>query len=264
MLQHEGHTDATQLFALRGVAPALVEVGEICKLQRLVDDRREIAAVVGVDWRLEWHRRRRNKVFLAQPYRIHADNPRRFFHHTLERVVGFRPSGAPIGPDRDGIAEVTGDRDVDLRDSIHARQAAGEVVRVNANARGADIGTLVAQMPHPQRQEFTVLVEREFYFRDGVARLRVCDKSLRARRLPLHGPAELSGGNQQCRIFGIDRSFHAERAADIVRDHAQLFVWHAHNRSALCAQRVGTLRTGVERVAVVRLVIDAGGPTGFH
>src|SRR6476661_5184875 len=57
VLQHEGHADAAQFFALCGVAPPLVEVGEIRKLQRLIDNRREIAAVVGVDRRPERHRR---------------------------------------------------------------------------------------------------------------------------------------------------------------------------------------------------------------
>jgi hypothetical protein len=36
---------------------ALVEIGEIRELQRLVDNRREIAAVIGVDRGLERHRR---------------------------------------------------------------------------------------------------------------------------------------------------------------------------------------------------------------
>src|SRR5262245_12318084 len=91
VLQHKRHTDAAQLLALRGLASTLVEIGEIRKLQRLVDDRREIATVVNVDWGLEWHCRRRNEIFLAQPYRIHSDNPRRFFHHALKRVVRFWP-----------------------------------------------------------------------------------------------------------------------------------------------------------------------------
>jgi hypothetical protein len=107
----------------------------------------------------------------------------------------FAEAGAAIGADRDGIAEITSDRDVDLRDSIHARQAAGEVVRVDADARGADIGALVAQVPHPQCEEFALLVKRELHFCDGVARLRVSDERFRTRRLPLHGAAELTGSD---------------------------------------------------------------------
>src|SRR6185295_12509234 len=60
VLQHEGHADAAQFLALCGLAPTLVEVGEIRKLQRPIDNRREIAAVVGVDRRLERHGRWRN------------------------------------------------------------------------------------------------------------------------------------------------------------------------------------------------------------
>ena len=54
---------------LRRFALALVEIGVIGKLQRLVDDRREIAAVISIaDRGLERHRRRRNEVLLAQPH----------------------------------------------------------------------------------------------------------------------------------------------------------------------------------------------------
>ena len=55
----------------------------------------------------------------------------------------------------------------------------------------AHIGALVAQMAHAQREEFALLVERQFGLGDGVARLRVGDEGLRTRRLPVHRPAEL-------------------------------------------------------------------------
>ena len=82
-------------------ALALVEIGVVGQLQRLVDDAGEIAAVVSVaDRGLVRHRRRRNEILLAQPHRVDAGDARGFLDHALERVVRFRPPGAAIGRDR--------------------------------------------------------------------------------------------------------------------------------------------------------------------
>ena len=222
---------------LRRLAPALVEIVEVGELQRLVDNRREIAAVIRIDRRLERHRRRRNEVFLAQPHGIDAGDARRFLHHAFKCVVRFRPPGAAIGSDRHGVAEVAGNRSVDLRDPVHAGQAAREIVGVDADAGSAHIGALVAQCRTRKRQEFALFVDRQLGLGNGVARLRIGDESLRTRRLPMHRPAEFARRHQQRDIFGIDRRLHAEGAADILGDHAQLFVRHAHDRRRLAAQR---------------------------
>ena len=99
---------------------------------------------------------------------------------------------------------------------------------------------------------------------NGVARLRVGDEGFRARRLPVHRPAEFPGADQHRDIFRIDRGLHAEGAADILGDDAQLVVRHAHDGGRHVAQRIGALRAGIERVAVGRLVIDAGRAARFH
>ena len=162
MLQHAGDADAAQFLAPGRFALALVEVGVVGKRQRLVDDAGKIAAVIGVDRRLERHGRRRDQVFLAQPHRVHADNARGFLDRALERVIRLRPSGAAIGRDRHLVGEIAGDADIDLRDPVHAGQAAREIIGVDVDAGIADIGALVAEMAHAQRQEFALVVEREF------------------------------------------------------------------------------------------------------
>src|SRR5258707_9500992 len=80
----------------------------------------------------------------------------------------------------------------------------------------------------------------------------------------MYRPAELSSGHQQRWILRIDRRFHAEGAADVFRDHTQLLVRQTHNGGPLAAQRVGTLRACVERVAVVGLIVDTSSAARLH
>ena len=145
MFQHAGDADAAQFLAFGRCALALVEIGVVGKCQRLVDDAGKIAAVVGVDRRLERHGRRRDEIFLAQPHRIDADDAGGFLDRALERVIRLRASGAAIGPDRHLVGEIAGDADVDLGDAVHARQAAREIIGVDVDAGIADIGALVAR-----------------------------------------------------------------------------------------------------------------------
>src|SRR4029077_14182349 len=105
MLQHAGDTDAAQLSPFHELARTLVEIVEVGHFKCPVDNRREIAAVIRIDWRLERHRRRGNEVFLAPPYGIDAGDPRRLFHHAFKCVVRFRSTGAAIGSDWNGVAE---------------------------------------------------------------------------------------------------------------------------------------------------------------
>ena len=252
MLQHAGDADAAIFLAPRRFALALVEIGVVGELQRLVDDAGEVAAVVGVaDRRLERHRRRRNEILLAQPHRVHADDARGFLDHALEHVIRLRPPGAAIGRDRHPVAEIAGDSNVHLRDAVHAGQAAREIVGVDVDAGVGDIGALVAQMAHAQGEELALVVERELRLADGVARLRVADEGLRTRRLPVHRPADFARRHQQRDVFRIAGRLHAEGAADVLRDHPQFFVRHAHDGGRLAAHAVGALRAGTQRVAVV-------------
>ena len=114
-------------------------------------------------------------------------------------------------------------------------------------------------MAHAQGEKFALLVERQFGLGDGIARLRVADEGLRTRRLPVHRAADFARSHQQRDIFRIDRRLHAETAADVVGDDAQLFVRHAHDGGRLAAQRIGALRAGAQRVALARRVVLAGG-----
>ena len=97
-----------------------------------------------------------------------------------------------------------------------------------------------------------------------VARLAVAHEGFRTRRLPMHRPPDLARGHHHRDVFRIDRRLHAEGAADVFGDHPQFVVRHAHDGGRLAAQGVGALRAGAQRVAVVVLVVDAGGAARFH
>ncbi len=97
-----------------------------------------------------------------------------------------------------------------------------------------------------------------------VARLAVGHEGFRTGRLPMHRPPDLARGHHHRDVFRIDRCLHAEGAADIVGDHPQFFVRHAHDGCRLAAQAIGALRAGAQRVAVVVLVVDAGSAARFH
>src|SRR5262245_28805104 len=143
MLQHAGYAYPAQLLAFRRFTAALVEIVEIGELQRPIDDGGEIAAVVSVDRRLERHGRRRNEVLLAQSDWSDAGDARGFLHEALQSVVRFRSPGAAVRSDGGRVAEVAGNRYVDLRNPVHAGQAAREIVRIDVDAGGADVSSLI-------------------------------------------------------------------------------------------------------------------------
>ncbi len=76
------------------------------------------------------------------------------------------------------------------------------------------------------REEMALLVQCKLGLGDVVARLRVAEERLRARRHPSHRPARDLRGEQHQRNLIVDRGFHAEAAADIAGYHADLALRH--------------------------------------
>ncbi len=204
------------------------------------------------------------RFFLRSRSAVDAGDAGGFLDHALERVIGFRASGAAIGADRRRVGEDEQAGEIDLGNAVHAGQAARHVHGVDVAARRRDIGAFATNVAHAQRQEFSAVVERELGLCHRVASLRVGHEGFRARRLPAHRAAEFFRRHQQHRIFRIDRRFHAEGAADVGGEHPQLVVGHPHHRGGVVAQPPGALRAGVKRVAVAFLVVDAGGAARFH
>ena len=78
-------------------------------------------------------------------------------------------------------------------------------------------------------RKVAVLVEREFGVGDVVARLRIAQERFRARRHPLNRPADQFRRQQHQRTFVVDGGLHAEAAADVAADDANLVVGHFQN-----------------------------------
>ena len=101
-------------------------------------------------------------------------------------------------------------------------------------------------------------VERELAVRAHVARLLVGEEHFRARAGPLDRPAELLRREQRGAILGVEVEAHAEAAADLLGDDADLLRRHAEHRGELVAHDRHALRAGVEMV----LIGHEGGEAG--
>ncbi len=103
-----------------------------------------------------------------------------------------------------------------------------------------------------QAQNLAVLVERQFAGDDLVAALRVAQQRFRARRHPFdRTAADAARRPHHQRILGIAAVLHAEAAADVRRDDAQLGLGDfQHLGRHRRAGAVRVLRCRVQRVAV--------------
>ena len=221
MLQHAGNADAAISAALFCFTPPRFDAVIVGERQRLVEDRRKVAAIIGgADGGFVRHGGLRNEIVPPQLRRIDPGHARRFLDDAFEHVVRFRPAGTAVGRRRNGIGEGATRADVHMRDVVHARQAAGKIKGRNIGADGADISAEIADVADAQRQKSPLVVEGKLGFRITVARLVVAEKGLRAARHPMNRPAELLGADHLRDVFRIRAGLEPERAADIVGEHA--------------------------------------------
>ena len=265
MLEHAGDAEAAQLAALKRFLAPLLEAVDVGELERLVDDHREFAGVVGgADGGLVGDRSRRDQVLLAQLDAVDAGQARGLVDHALEHVVRLRPARAAIGRRRGGVGEDALHADVDRADVVHAGKAAREVQRLQVGADRADIGAQVSEVPHPQRQELPVVVERKLRFGHRVARMGVVEERLRAARHPVHGTLGELGTDELRDVFGIGAGLHAEGAADVLGDDAELLLRHVHDRHGVVAHGARALRADAQMIAVARRVVARGRAARLH
>ena len=89
-------------------------------------------------------------------------------------------------------------------------------------------------------------VEGQLGRRDVVAALAVRQEGLGAVAGPLDRPAQLLRGERGHRVLGIEHRLHAEAAADIGRDHPDLFGREAEIGGERVAERPGSLGAGMD------------------
>ena len=116
-----------------------------------------------------------------------------------------------------------------------------------------------------EAEEVAVLVQREFGVRDVVARLRVAEERFRARRDPFDRTAGDLGAEQHQRHFVINGGLHAEAAADIAADDANLVIRHFQNvLRQLGLKHIRALQGRVDGVAAVDRLKQADAAARLH
>ena len=218
---------AVELAALLGLGLARRKAVPVGGRQRLGQEEVEVAGIV-----LLAHRRGvghlcgRHEVAPAQFGRIHADLARRRVHQPLEVEQAFRPAGAAIGADRGRVGEHAGDLEVDHRDVVGAGGDLGADEQRDGDAGARRIGADIGEGLHAECQDLAVRVERHRHLVQLVATGGGSGEFLAALGAPLHGPLQHLGGPHHDRLVGLDVGAHAEAAADIAHQHADLVLGH--------------------------------------
>jgi len=190
--------------------------------------------------RSEAARRCRNPCQSAYP--VHPGGDGRLIDQALDEVERLGPPGPAIRPERRCVGERERDVDDDGRDAIDARQTVLGIVGPEHRRERGDVGADADPRAHPQGQEATGRVQGELALEHPVAAVRVGQEALDAGRAPLDGPAHPARREEQRRVLRVGLHLHAEAAAHVGRDHAELLgrdLEHAlreeppHDRDAL-------------------------------
>ena len=210
------------------------------------------------------HRRRRHEIDAADGVRTHAELTRRRVDQALKQIAGFGPPRATIGADRHGVGAHALDVDVDRRGRIDARHEIRRARR-HEGAEWREIGAEIGDDRDAQAEEAAVVVKRKLGARDVIAALVVGDEALGAVLLPLHRPFQLAAGPDHQRLLGIDEGLHAEPAADVGRDQAELVLRNLENDfGERVADEMRTLRRGVKSRAAAGRIVIADGVARLH
>ena len=182
----------------------------------------------------------------------------------LHVVVAFRPAGAAIGRDMRGIGEHALGRHLDQRRAVDALDVLHGVERRRHRPDLSEEAAHIAEAREPQRQEGAVGIERELGGELVVAAVAVGDEAARALVGPLDRAAERARGMQHADIFGKRRRLHAERAAHVRRQDADLLRLDLEDLRHVAAQAEHALRGRMQREAPARRIVDADRRARLH
>ena len=233
-------------------AARLAKPSPIGELQAFVHHMSEVAAVIGdAGLNLVRHGGSRNEIAPPDLDDIDADDLGRAVEQLLDQKGRFRPPGAAIGRERNGVGEDG------MRDGMHRRNlidAGRQAYRKQRHhhRRAEYMRAHGVQRADAQAENLALVVEREFAGDDLIAAVRIAEKRLRARRHPFHRPAaDAARRPRHQRVLRIAAVLHAETAADIRRDHAHFRLGdfqHLAGDGGTGAVRI--LRGRIERVIV--------------
>ena len=259
------HADAAQFPALLGFGAPRLEAGPVGLLHAQIHDLLELAGIEG-DLRRRRIRHRRGWNEIAPPDLVgrELELPRGGIDQALDQIGRLRPSGAAIGAHRHRVGahalHVHGDR----RRLVEPGDQIGRARRDECAER-REIGAEIGDDRDPQAEEMAAPVHGEFGAGEMVAPLVVADEALGAIRLPFHRALELARSPDRERVLGVDERLHAEAAADVGRDGAQLRLRQLQDRVGERVAHEGrALRPGVERRAIGRRIVIADGVARLH
>ena len=259
-----GNADAAQQSLAGGFGLALVDVGVVRQLQRLVEGLRIVAAIVAHDdGRLV--RELGHEVLAAELGGVAADFARGDFHQPLHHEGRLRTARAAIGVDRRGVGVDPVHFRIDGGDIVLARQQRRIEIGRHGRREGGEIGAEIGGRLHPQAQDLARLVHGELRMGDMVAAMGVAEEGLRTVAGPFDGTAHLLGGPDADGLLRINEDLRAEAAAHVRRHHAQFMLGRDANESREHQPRhMGILAGGVEREGFRPFVIFAHGRARLH
>ncbi len=237
--------------------------------QRLVHDRLEFAAVVdGAVGRAERHGGGGDQVAASELHAVDAGGGGGLIDQALDEVERLRAAGPAIGPERGRVREGQRHVDGDGRDAVDARQAILGVVGPEHRRERGDVGADADAGADAEGEEAAGRVEGQLPLEHAVAAVRVGQEALDAGRAPLDGPAHSARREEQRRVLRIGLHLHAEAAAHVGGDHAELrgrdledaFGEEApHHRDALGGRGERVALRGLVPLADGRARLERGG-----
>ena len=166
----------------------------------------------------------------------------------LDHIDRFRPAGAAIGVDGRRVGEHPLDPVMQAFDVIDAGQDLdGGAGRYDRGEEG-EIGAHIRRRRHPHADDPPVLIERQRRFGDMVPAHGVGEEGIRTLAGPLHRAAKGARHPGRHGVLRVNIGLHAETAADIGRDDADLFrryLEHVLGQDLL--QRPAALGAGIKR-----------------
>ncbi len=233
----------------------------IRELERVLEDGREVAAVIGLLGRRGVGDLLR--LELVAPAQLQPVDPHLaggVVDQPLHEVVALGPAGAAVGGHEARVGEHALGRDLDQRRAVDADHVLDRIERRRQRRHRAEIGAHVAGAGEPQREEAAVGVERELGDLLVVAAVAVGEEARRALVGPFDRPPEQARAVQHRDVFGIGLRLHAEGAADIAGEQAQLGRRNVEDFGELAAQAEHALASDMEGEALALRIV--GGDRG--
>ena len=241
------------------------EAGIIGEVERHVHAALELAAIIGEgEAGLERHRAGGMRLRRRSSTAIDAQLGGGEIDHALDHIGRLGPAVAAIGPHRIGVGEDRRSRRHGSPACDRRRRACRDCRRTHCR-RSADRRRALAMVLTRKPRN---LPSRSSASSASVTLSRACAsprKASRARAGPFDRPAGDLGAQQHQRHLVIDRRLHAEAAADIAGDDADLALRHfEHALRQLGAEGVRALQRGVDGVAVLGGVVVADRAARLH